>query len=67
MRKYGSYIRASPCADVAVKTRPPPAAAPCTALIAECSHSTWIISASNSPLYTLPASRSTTDDWGVIG
>ena len=65
--KYGSYISASPWALVAVKTRPPPAAAPCTTLIAECSDSTCTRSESSRPPCTISARCSTTELCGVMG
>ena len=54
-----SCINAKPCDEVAVKVLAPAALAPIHALIAECSLSTLMYSASNSPFETKSASFST--------
>src|SRR4030042_114132 len=53
-----SFIKARPWLAVAVKVRAPAAAEPRQALIAECSDSTGMYSASSSPLATSSARRS---------
>src|SRR3972149_4580659 len=62
-----SFIRARPWDAVAVKVRAPTAAAPRQALMAECSDSTGMYSASSSPLATSSARCSTMWVCGVMG
>ena len=62
-----SCIKANPWEAVAVKVLTPVACEPIAAEIAECSDSTWIISASSSPSLINSASLSTMWVCGVIG
>src|SRR5512135_3103857 len=62
-----SHIRARPCAEVAVATRPPAAEAPMQALIALCSLSTRIVSVSTLPSDTNLVNDSMMPVEGVMG
>jgi len=62
-----SCISASPWEDVAVNARTPPALAPMAMLMAECSLSAGMKSASSSPSLMNSANRSTMSVCGVIG
>jgi hypothetical protein len=60
-------MRAKPCDEVAVMVRTPPAAAPITALMAECSDSTVTNSEVTLPSATICAYSCTTSVCGVMG
>ena len=62
-----SFMRASPCELVQVKVRAPTATEPQQTLIAECSDSTGMNSASSSPSATSSARCSTMWVCGVMG